>query len=232
MTTKSHSFTLARTAGISLLAMIIIGILSAIFIAKGIDINMSADVQATAENMLGAETRLRATAYIGLLIFILEVLFGVALYYLLRDTNPVLTTWCLIVGISAAALSMLGAMFAMNAAEFASNAAYTTLTNESQRLMLSSLQATSDYTSFHLSIVISSLSKAGFFYLFLKSGFIPKLIAGWGVFASLFVVLAVVLRDFIPALANNAVTGAFMLCNMIALVSLGLYLVIKGIRES
>lgn len=77
---------------------------------------------------------------------------------------------------------LLGAMFAMNAAEFASDPAYTTMVNEAQRLMLAGLQATSDYTSFHLGLIISSAANAGFFYLFIKSGLIPKLIAGWGLF--------------------------------------------------
>jgi len=118
----------------------------------------------------------------------------------------------------------------MNAALIASNDAFKGLADESGRLMLSGLQATSDYTSFHLSLVLSSAAMAGFFYLFLKSGFIPKLIAGWGVFASLFVVVTIVARDFIPVLGHNSITAAFMLCNLIAMVATGLYLGIKGVR--
>ncbi len=224
--------TLGRTAGWSLLVMIIVGILTAIFVTDGIDINLSADVSATATNMLEAESRLRAKAYLSCLTFGLEALFAVCLYLLLRQSGAVLATWGLLISVAGAVLVLLGAVFSMNAAEIASNVAYSGGANEDQRLMLTSLQATSSYTSFHLGLVISTFGKAIFFYLFYRSGLIPKIIAGWGLFASLFVSSAVVARDFIPALANNSITAAFMLSNLIALVSTGLYLSIRGVRTN
>ena len=132
----------------------------------------------------------------------------------------------------AALLSVLGAVFLMNSAEIASRPAYTVLADGADRLLINALQATSNYTSFHLSIVLSSAALAGFFWLFLKSGQIPKLIAAWGLFASLFVASTVVLRDFIPALGHNAVTAAFMLSNLIALLSTSIYLAAKGVRSA
>ena len=49
-------------------------------------------------------------------------------------------------------------------------------------------------------------------------------------FASAFVVVAVVGRDFIPMLGSNVITGAFLACNLLALLMLGFYLGIKGVR--
>ena len=228
---KLDQQTLARYVGLTLLGSIIIGILTAVFVVKGIDINLSADVIATAENMLDAELRLRAKAYLALLGLALEAIISVGLYLLLRRSGQLLAGWSLFVSLAAAVLMLLGAMFAMNAAEFASNPAFSSLANDAQRLMLTSVQVTSDYTSFHLGLILSTAAKAGFFYLFLKSNLIPKLIAGWGVFASLFVVITIVSRDFIPFLGHGTITMAFMLSNMIALVSTGIYLSWKGVRE-
>ena len=222
---------IARYTGLSLLASIIIGILATVLIAHGIDINVSADVLATAENMLDAELRLRAKAYASLLGLIFEAVISVGLYFLLRKSGHLLAGCSLFINLAAAILMLLGAMFAMNAAEFASNAAYNTVTNEGQRLLLMSVQATSDYTSFHLGLILSTVANAGFFFLFLKSKLIPKLIAGWGLFASFFVVVTILARDFIPFLGHNTITIAFMLSNMIALVSTGIYLSWKGVRE-
>ena len=123
---------------------------------------------------------------------------------------------------------MIGAVYAMNAALIADNSAFDIIGGGTQRLMLTSLQVTSDYTSFHLSLVLSSAANAGIFFLFLRSGLIPKLISAWGVFASLFVVVALVGRDFIPLLGHGGVTAAFMVSNLIALIALGLYLGIRG----
>ena len=223
-----NSQSIARITGFALLASIVVGILSSILIAEGIDINLSADVLATAENMLQAEGRLRAKAYMGILTLCIAAVTNVGLYLLLRNSGQLLATSSLFISLVAALLMFLGSVFAMNAAEIASNTAYSLSNN---KLILTSLQATSDYTSFHLGLVISSLSMAGFFFLFLKSNLIPKPIAAWGVFASLFVATAIVARDFIPAIGNNTVTGAFMLSNLLALILLGGYLAFKGVRE-
>ncbi len=229
--TELNYQTLARTVGLALLASIIFGIMGALFIAHGIDINLSADVIETAQNMLGAEQNLRAKAYLAIVTLGLEALVGVGLYLLLKRSGPLLAGWSLFMSLAGAVLMFFGAVFALNVAEFVGDAAYRSLTNDSQKLMLAGLQATSDYTSFHLGLITGTVAKAGFFYLFLRSALIPKLIAAWGVFASLFVAFTIVARDFIPALGHNAITAAFMLSNMLAIVALALYLIIQGVRE-
>ena len=218
----------ARYTGLSILASIVIGLIGAFTIGQGIDINMTADVEATATNMLEAEQALRAKAYLGSLMFCIEAFISVGLFLLVRRHNVLLAFWSLIVHVSASVLMGLGVVFAMNAAHVAGNAAYTALGRDAQ-LLLASLQATSDYTSFHLGLVLATFAKAGFFYLFLKSGLIPRLIAGWGVFASLFVGITIVARDFVPFLEHDAITVAFMASNLIAILSLGLFLALRGV---
>lgn len=225
---KNHS--LARIVGICWLSTVIIGALGALTVGQGIEINLSADVVATAQNMLEAETALRAKAYIALLIFILEVVICIGLFLLLRATNYLAAASSMAIGIAAGLLVLTGAVFNMNAAEIAGDAAYQELADDRLRLLLTGLQATSDYTSFHLGLVLSSLSKAGFAWLFWRSGLIPKLIAGWGLFAFLFVASAIIARDFISIIGHSAVTTSFMASNMIALIAIGLYLAIKGAK--
>lgn len=224
--------TLGRWIGCAILATLVVGITSALFIVTGIDINMSADVEATARNMLEAEERLRAKGYIAALTFAMDGFVSIGLFLLLRRTGQLMAAWCLLVSLAAGIVTLLGAVFALNAAQFAGNSAYQNITDETQRLMLSALQATSSYTSFHLGLVLSSFAMAGFFYLFLKSALIPKLIAGWGLFASLFVAITIVARDFIPILGHGNITAAFMVSNLIAIVTTGLYLAVRSVRIS
>ncbi len=223
---------LGQYVGWTMLVSLAIGVISAFTLAKGIDINLSADVVSTAENMLHAETQLRAKAYVAALSFGLDLFILVGLYFLLRSTGRLLAFWCLLTSVTASALMLLGAVYAMNAAEIAGDQAYATLANEPERLMLTGLQATADYTSFHLGLVISMAAKAGFFYLFLKSNMIPKIISVWGLFASLFVAITIVSRDFFPMLGHSTITAAFMISNLIALISTGLYLALRGVRET
>jgi len=224
--------TIARVAGWSLIASIVVGALSAIFVAQGIDINLSADVSATAKNMLQAEPQLRAKAYLGALAFGLGVAVHAGFFLLLRGAGPMLALWSLLIALTSAVLALLGSVFALNAAEIAGDGAYLELMGNSERLMLAALQASSDYTSFHLSLIIGSAANAGFFLLFFRSALIPKLIAGWGLFASLFVAIAIVARDFIPLIGSEPITIAFMLSNLIALVSTGAYLGLRGVRDA
>lgn len=228
----THRKSMARWTGGSLLATIIIGMGAAFTVSSGIDVNLTADISATASNMLDSEIQLRAKAYIGGLLFILQAVIIAGLFLLLRAYGPMLAGVSALVGFSGAILSLLGAVFALNAAEIASHAAYKDMPDETLRLAFAGLQATYDYTSFHLGLVLSTVSNAGFFFLFFTSRTLPRLISGWGIFASLFVVIMIVGRDFIPALGHNGLTAAFMLCNLIALVSLGLYLCIRGTRPA
>ncbi len=223
---------LARRVGYAWLATILIGILSTVLFGQGIDINLSADVEAVARAMLDAETRLRALAYSSLLIFALDLLVAIGLFLLLRSAGPLLAAWSLAGRVTAGLISVLGAVYLMNAAEIASRPAYSLLADNADRVLLNGLQATSSYTSFHLSIVLSSAALAGFFWLFLKSGRVPTAIAGWGLFASLFVAVTIVARDFVPLLGHIGVTLAFMLSNFVALISTSVYLAVKGVREA
>lgn len=220
---------LARRTGLAWLATILIGVLASALLGQGIDINLSADVESVAVAMLDAEIRLRALAYAGLLIFALDLVVSLGLFHLLKAAGPLLAGWSLAARVMAGLLSALGSVYLMNSAEIASRAAYSLLTDESGRVLLNGLQATSSYTSFHLSLVLSSAALAGFYWLFLVSGRIPKIIAAWGLFASVFVASAIVLRDFMPALGHSGITIAFMLSNLITLLSTSLYLAVKGV---
>jgi len=220
---------IARYVGGSILLMIGLGIFGSTFLANGIDINLNADAREIGANMLNAETPLRAKAYFGALGFSLEILVSIGLFLILSRVGPLLAGWSLVAGVTAAILSLFGEVAMLNAAEIAGDFAYKQVASDTQRWLLASLQATNDYTSFHLGLIIGSFAKAGFFYLFLKSGMIPSFISAWGVFASLFVGTTIVARDFISALGDSTITMAFMVCNLIALVSLAMYLLIWGI---
>ncbi|MBT8130921.1 MAG: DUF4386 domain-containing protein, partial [Gammaproteobacteria bacterium] len=191
---------IARWTGAAMLTTLVTGILVSVFVADGIDINLSADIVATAQNMLDAEIRLRGKAYFMALMFALDALIMVGFFLLLREHGTFLASWALVVNVGASLLMLLGAVYALNAAEIAGNEAFDQLGSDAQRLMLAGMQATADYTSFHLGLVVSSAAKALFYYLFLRSRLIPPILSAWGVFASLFVGGTVVARDFIPVL--------------------------------
>ena len=148
---------LSRTLGWSLIAVIVIGIAASMTVSSGIDINLSANITKTSENMLTAEHRLRAKAYVALLLFALEVFISIALFLVLRGYGLVLATWSFMLSISANMIILLSAIYTMNAALIAGNSAFDVIGGGTQRLAFTSLQVAADYTSFHLSLVIGSI---------------------------------------------------------------------------
>ena len=98
---------LARRVGLAWLATLLVGIMAAVLLGQGIDINLSADVEAVAVAMLDAETRLRALAYVALLIFALDLLVSLGLFLLLKSVGPLLAAWSLAARIAAGLLSVL-----------------------------------------------------------------------------------------------------------------------------
>ncbi|MEM9599884.1 MAG: DUF4386 domain-containing protein [Pseudomonadota bacterium] len=221
---------IARMTGLCLLAVIIIGIGSALTLASGIDINLSADFASTPAAMMEADSALRALAYLSIVGFALNSMVTIGLYRLTEKSGDLMPVWALIAGITAAILTLLGGVSTMTAALLSANEGFAALGDESQRLLLVSLQAATNYTAFHLGLILSSLSMAVYFWLFFQSRQIPSLLSGFGMTASLFVAIAIGLRDFIAFLASDAVTALFMVSNLLALVGLGIYLTVWRVR--
>lgn len=222
----------ARLTGAGLLVILALGVVNAMFVGADIDINLNADVSATAQNMLALEQAGRSRAYLSLLVFCVQCQIALGMFFILRKNVVQLASWALAVGLGAAVLGLTGAVSAMNGAEFASHPDWAGGSLQSSALSAAAISATSDYTSFHLALIAGSLSNAAFFWGFYLTRRLPRPIAGWGVFASMLVALVVVARDFFPALGHEAITAGFLGANFIALLASGLYLAIKGVRVS
>lgn len=220
-----------RWTGSALLAGVALGIINALFVSPGIDINLNADFDATAAAMLEAETQLKARGWMLMAIFSVEVLGLVGLFLILRRAGALLAGWALALGMVAASFSLIGAVNAFAASELAAGTLEAIAATEGALLAHAAMETVTNYSSFHLALVLSNIAVAGFYWLFLRSGSIPKWIAGFGLFASLYVALAIVGRDFIAFLGSDAVTMTFMACNLLSILATGLYLLARGVQQ-
>ena len=73
------------------------------------------------------------------------------------------------------------------------------------------------------------LGSTMFNYLFYKSGYIPKILAGWGIFASLLLLTSQFAIIVFPAVENKIIPACY---GPIALdeIALGLWLLFKGVK--
>lgn len=217
---------IARWTGAALFTALAIGIANATVVSPGIDINLSANVSDVSTRMLEAEQSLRARGWLLTAIFFAELLVVLGLFHLTRDASRFGAGFATLAGVVASTLALWGAVNAFNAAEVASG----NLPASTDPGGLAAIQAITNYSSFHLALVMSSISNAVFYRLFLTNRRLPAWIAGFGLFASIVVAIAIVARDFVPPLTSSLVTNAFMACNLIALVLTAAYLLI-GSRE-
>jgi hypothetical protein len=116
--------------------------------------------------------------------------------------------------------------------------AFTTLqvylaTNHSNALDASQLAALVDLTSSasgsYVAAIFFCAGSTIFFYLFLRSGYIPRILAAWGVFASVLYLLAFVVSLIAPQ-ASSISIGIGSIPILIAELATGLWLLIRGIR--
>ncbi|MFN2100440.1 DUF4386 family protein [Altererythrobacter sp. MF3-039] len=219
--------TVGRWTGLAILASLLIGIINAMIVSAGIDVNLSGDIGGTAAAMSDAGQRLEGRGWILMILFLLEVVAIAGLYLMVRDTRRLAATSALLLGAGAALIGLVGALSAFNIAALLANG------GEASRIStLIAREVAADYSSFHLSLVIASIAKACIYWIFVLNRRLPRLISGFGLFASGLVAVAIVARDFIPFLGSDAVTTAFMASNFVAIVATGLYMAIRGVAPS
>lgn len=215
----------SRWTGAALLAGVALGIANAMVVSPGIDINLSGDFGATAQAMMESPERLKARGWWLAAIFACQIVSLAGFYLLTRKGFEFAALWALLAGLVAASFSLTAAVNAFAAAKLAQG-----ILSPEGALPHTVMEAVSNHSSFHLALVLSSLANTVFYALFLRSRRLPTPLAGFGLFASLFVATAIVGRDFLPALSDGAVTGAFMASNLIAIVATAGYLIVKGVR--
>ena len=82
--------------------------------------------------------------------------------------------------------------------------------------------------AFNIGFVFLGLGSTLFSYLWLKSGYIPRLLAGWGIFASLVMALMNLAIVVFPTLSKLGIT--YMMPMGLYEFGLGFWLLIKGIQ--
>jgi hypothetical protein len=83
--------------------------------------------------------------------------------------------------------------------------------------------------AFNIGFVFLGIGSAVFSYLWWKSGYIPRLLAGWGIFASLLIAVVSLAIIFVPSLAKLGLIH--MMPMGLYEIGLGFWLLIRGIRQ-
>jgi hypothetical protein len=189
----------------------------------------SNDPGATAGNITGSLSLFRLTLALELLTVAGTIALFVALYVVLREVNRNLALlaafWrlaenCILAGMTFttfAAVELISGRPYMQAAD----------AEQLQVLMYALLRV--HLYGFQVGFLFLGLGSAAFSYLWLKSGYIPRWIAAWGIFASLIMAVVALIVIVYPPF-YGMVTMAYMAPMAIYEIGLGLWLLVRGIH--
>lgn len=187
------------------------------------------DATATAQNITGSEQLFRLSiagdliTYAGVLVLVL------ALYVLVRPVNKHVALLAVSFRVAETAVLCVATLGSLVALKLLSGAEYLKTFEPGQLHSLALLVISAQGLAMLVGFILLGLGSTVFSWLQLKSGYVPKAIAAWGIFASLLLAIVTLTTFVFPAL--GATLGlAYMMPMGIYEVGLGLWLLIKGVR--
>lgn len=220
----------ARLAGLLFLVAMATGLFAEFYVHFPSSLVVSGDAAQTAANILAKERLYRIGIANNIITFAIDVVLIWALYVLLRPVNrnlALLAVWFRLVETTLACVSIIFSYVAM---QFIRDADHTKAFDAGQIQALSILH--SAYAlSFVIVAIFLGLGSTIFNYLLLKSDYIPKALALWGVFASLLLLLSQFTIIVFPTVEKVIIPASYA---PIALdeITLGFWLLFKGANIS
>ncbi|WP_242165010.1 DUF4386 domain-containing protein [Lysobacter sp. M15] len=216
----------ARLAGAMYLITMGTGIFGQSFVRGSLLVR--GDATQTALNIIESERLFRVGIATDLITFTGVVVLIWALYVLLRPAGKNLALLAVLFRLVEVAVHYVAVLFSLSALVLLSGADYLAPLGEDQLHALARVSLNTQGAGLNLGFVLLGLGSAAFAYLFLRSRYVPKILAGWGVFASLLLSASAIAVILFPAV------GRFVLAAMVPMfiyeVTLGFWLLLKGAK--
>ena len=183
----------------------------------------------TAHNIAASETLYRIGLLCGLLGTLSTVLLAIGLYATLKPVDGNLAMTALLFRLAESVIGGVAIVFSFANLQIYLEANHASAFDAGQLGVLADLVSRTSAVGINISVIFFSAGSAIFFYLFLKSAYIPRFLALWGVLGSLFCMAAFVGNLLLPQ-SSDALLGVGGLPIGIAEPVLGLWLLIRGIN--
>jgi len=203
------------------LAFDIIGLIIGYFVAGG------GDFAAQAHRIVSLEALYRFSLTLALAGALATVLLAVGLYVTVKPIDPNLATIALVFRALEAAIGAVAIVGSFSALELYRAGAGESPFNAAQLGALQQLAESGAGTS--VAAIFFCVGSTVFFYLLSRSDYIPRVLSLWGLFSSLVYLAYWWLGLIVPDLPGAVTIGA-SLPILVAEVSTGLWLLIRGIK--
>jgi len=225
-TTITSQYKAARLAGLLYLIAMATGLFAEFYIRFPSTLVVSGDVAKTASNIMANERLYRMGIANNIITFAIDVVLIWALYVLLRPVNrnlALLAVFFRLVETTIACVAIINSYVAM---QFVSDFDQTKAFDSNHIQALSVLHDTYALTFIVVAIFLG-LGSTIFNHLLLKSRYIPKVLAEWGIFSSLLLVISQFAIIIFPEVEKTIIPACY---GPIAVdeIALGFWLLFKG----
>ena len=193
---------------------------------------VSGDPAQTALNIVAHERLFRLGIAGNLAVFTIDIALITALYVVLKPIDRSLALVALAWGLIETAILAVVTLSDFNVLRILSGAEYLK-TFEADRLQaLARLSISAHGSVYNVALFLFGLGSSVFCYLWFRSGYIPRALAGWGVFASLLVGACTFAFIIFPELTKTVSIAYFAGPIFLFELAMGLWLPIKGLRPA
>ncbi len=187
------------------------------------------DAAKTANQIMASEQRFRMMLASDLIAFASIVLLALALYILLKPVNKILALLALFWWLGEAFILGINTLNDYVVLVLLSGADYLSVFDESQLQALVRVFLLAHGTGYNIGLIFFGLGSTVFSYLLFKSNYVPRFLAGWGIFASLGILIGTFAVLIFPNDAEiyQLISGPPMLLYEFII---GFWLLIKGVN--
>lgn len=217
----------ARVAGSIYLAAMALSMFTQVYVPG--QIIVPGDGAATARNLVASEGLFRAGIVVDILIFVSDIVIAWAFYELLKAVDDGLALLGVFLRVADAAILAAVTLNGLISVRLLSGADYLQAIDTRQLQGLARLFMSMRGTGLYIGFVFLGAGSTVFAYLLFKSRYVPRVLAGWGVLASLLLALgslATLLSTWFAATASMA----SMVPMFFYEVPLGLWFLFKGVK--
>ena len=216
----------AKVVGFLYLVQMATGVFGQAFVRDQLIVH--GDPAKTAQNIIGAEGLFRLSIAGDLITYTTVIVLIWALYVLLRPVNKNLALLAVLFRLAENAVLCVATVNSLVVLRLLSGADYLKTFEANQLHSLVTLALNMQGLGMNVGFILLGLGSAVFAYLLLKSRYIPKALAVWGIFSSLVLAIATLAIIVFPGFGIMGL--AYMMPMGIYEVGLGLWLLVKGIR--
>ena len=216
----------ARVVGFSYVFALLPAIFAEFYVSGRLFISDNAI--ATAQNIIAHERLFRLGIASNLLVFVADVLLVTALYVVLERVNRRLALLAAFFRLIETTILFVAVLNDFDVLRLLSGASYLSAMNSDELAALARVSIGAHTSAYGVALLVFGFGSPVFCYLWLKSGYIPKPLAVWGLLASVWIEICSFTFVVFPELQKVISVGYYGGPIFLFELTIGLWLLIKG----